>query len=68
MKSSIKLYDGEEWYLMYTYMNDHLLEIIPFQTDCFDKRTYLPDGRYNLLSGGFMDIKDKKIVFIQYEK
>jgi len=66
MKTSIKLKDGSEWYLMYSYMNDHLLEISPFQQEVYDKRNYLPDGEYEL-SKGRMVIKDHKIIYINEE-
>lgn len=64
MKSSIKLKDGSEWFLLYMYMNDHLLEIVPFQYSSYEVKQYLKDGRYEL-EQGFMIIKDKKIDYIQ---
>ena len=66
MKSSIKLKNGDEWYLMYSYQNDHLLEILPFQYTNYELKQFLPDGRYELMYGGYFIIKNKKIDYINY--
>jgi hypothetical protein len=62
MVSSIKMKNGEEWFMSYTFHRDDI-EIEPFQTDSMDKRSYLPDGEYELEIGR-MTIKNRKIVYI----
>lgn len=65
MVSEITLKNGEKYQMKYVYTNDHLLEIVPFQTDCFDKPSYLPDGWYDLIETGRIHVQDKKIDYIK---
>lgn len=67
MRSSIKLKNGDTWFLKYSYQSDHLLEIVPFQNEIYDKQIYLPDGNYELLNGGLMTIKSRNIDYIKWD-
>ncbi len=62
MRSTIKLTNGEVWYLKYSYCNDHLLEIVPFQYQIgSEKYIYMSDGTYELTDNKIMEIKNKNI-------
>lgn len=65
MRYSLKLKNGEEWLLMYSFLKDDLLEITPFQYTDGEKKIYLQDGEYELING-LMVIKDKKINYIKH--
>jgi hypothetical protein len=62
MTTTIKLKNGEVFYMMYRYDSNHDCEIYPFWTNMYDKQNFLDDGNYLLDDDRTMVIKDKKII------